>query len=190
MSDCLKNFGYFSDARTTPARTWVLAIHHTFEGTDDLRKGNDKDVENLKNAFSRRNCLFKDLKSKKKDEILETLSNQEKLLQLFTEKEQRSQDDAPDVLFVFILSHGRIGGIIETDQKDATTGDFEAYYQKDVWGGLSGMTCLQQCLKVLCLGPCRGSNSELRLPGDAKTLSSTKGKNVEQPIWVSSVLCW
>ncbi|XP_059487774.1 uncharacterized protein LOC132203777 [Neocloeon triangulifer] len=189
-SNNLINFGYILDDQNTPARTWVLVIHHGFENHEDPRVGNDKDIENLRATFTRRNCVFVDLKSNTRNSILSKITNQDDLFQLFTGKADYSQNDAPAVLFVFILSHGRSGGAIETDHIDPATNDCEIYYQKDVWEGLAGMICLQKCLKVLFFGPCRGSNEELRLPtlgaNIEKPLKKDDEQNREVPIWGSS----
>jgi len=62
----------------------VLVLHNDFDQFEVRRRlGNDKDLENLKKTFERRNSKFKDLKGAKSDEIKSIISNQEKLVGFF-----------------------------------------------------------------------------------------------------------
>lgn len=67
------------------SRTWVLVVHNDFlqvEGYE--RVGNDVDLQNLRRVFqSERECEFAELANCNKAQILETLTSQQKLNQLF-----------------------------------------------------------------------------------------------------------
>jgi hypothetical protein len=65
--------------------TWVLVVHNDFlqvEGYE--RKGNEVDVENLKRVWQReRQCRFAELANCTSEQIISTLSSDEKLIKLF-----------------------------------------------------------------------------------------------------------
>ncbi|XP_059469750.1 uncharacterized protein LOC132193230 isoform X2 [Neocloeon triangulifer] len=191
MTDKLKRFFYFPEDISKHARTWVLVIHHEFKGFEDQRFGNDKDVINLRSAFTRRNCNFKDLASKSKAEILQTLSDQQKLVALFNENVE--ENEPPDLFILFILSHGTSNGVIETDHLvprcDPEQPEFESYNRQDVWNGLKGMEVLKNCTKLLFMGPCRGKNLELPLPAPAH-IEAAYRKDKTEPIWISTEPNW
>ncbi|XP_065334475.1 uncharacterized protein LOC135935839 [Cloeon dipterum] len=73
----------------------VLVVHYNFEKTKNetwIRIGDDQDVNNLKRTFGEnRNCNFHDVLSPEKEELLELLSDQEKLLQLFGSSATRAK---------------------------------------------------------------------------------------------------
>jgi hypothetical protein len=66
-------------------------------------------------------------------------------------------DERPDVLIVFILSHGRSGGIVLTDKFDtidARTGlpVFETYTYDEINSNLAGLDYFANSLKILFIG--------------------------------------
>ncbi|CAB3379766.1 Hypothetical predicted protein [Cloeon dipterum] len=180
-----KYFGYITDEAGNPARTWVLVIHHDFENTEDARAGNEIDVSKLCSTFTKRNCRFRDLKSKTKDEILSYLESGEKLFALFEENNENESN--PDMLMIFILSHGSTGGTIFTDNLVEEPKDpdqpFEEYHTHDVWNGLMAMPRLQDCIKLIFFGPCRGLSGEIRLPASKESLEKNAVDN--KSMWFS-----
>lgn len=67
------------------SRTWVLVVHNDFLQVKGYeRVGNDVDLQNLSRVFqSERQCEFAELANCNKAQILETLTSQQKLNQLF-----------------------------------------------------------------------------------------------------------
>jgi len=67
------------------SNTWVLVVHNDFlqvEGYE--RKGNEVDVENLKRVWQReRQCRFTELANCTSEQIISSLSSDEKPTQLF-----------------------------------------------------------------------------------------------------------
>jgi hypothetical protein len=65
--------------------TWVLVVHNDFKKIENYeRYGNEVDVENLRRVFEiERNCKFAELINCNKEQIIATLSQQEKLIKLF-----------------------------------------------------------------------------------------------------------
>ncbi|CAB3379624.1 Hypothetical predicted protein [Cloeon dipterum] len=184
--DIDKTFGYLLNKQDNRARVWVLVIHHEFENTDDSRAGNQADVSNLRDTFTRRNCHFKDLKSNTKEEILSHLSNSDgKLFSLFAENGE--DVETPDMFILFILSHGASGGTIFTDhpaiKPNNPSQPFEEYHTYDVWNGLKGIPQLQDSIKLIFFGPCRGVSGEFRLPATKETLDKNPVQN--KSMWFS-----
>lgn len=74
-----------SRKRCACLRTWVLVVHNDFlqvEGYE--RRGDDVDLRNLRRVFqTERACKFAELTNCSKEQILETLSSQDKFIQLF-----------------------------------------------------------------------------------------------------------
>jgi hypothetical protein len=162
--------------------TWVLVIHNDFlqvEGYE--RHGDDVDVKNLKRVFQTdRNCKFAELANCNKTQIIETLSNEEKLVQLYhpendckylvkytfslyklVSHEDEDKFCKPELLYLFVLSHGEAGGKILTDHFKITTTQqknfvfaLETYTTSDVWNGLSSLDLLNSCTKLLFFAVC------------------------------------
>ncbi|XP_059469744.1 uncharacterized protein LOC132193227 isoform X2 [Neocloeon triangulifer] len=185
MSDHIKSFCFSPGGRHCPLRTWVLIIHHEFKGYDDHRFGNEADINNLRDTFGRRNCVVRDLASRRKDKILSVLREQDKLFSLFDENDSRP----PEVFVIFILSHGTSAGIIETDhlvEGNEKGQVFETYHQEDVWNGLKGMKILQKCTKLIFFGPCRGINQELSLPLHEQCKNLSYQQEQILPKWIAT----
>ncbi|CAB3381721.1 Hypothetical predicted protein [Cloeon dipterum] len=161
-----RGLGVF-DGSTSPARVWTLVVHNDFSNFgDDSRISDKEDVKILRDEFSRRNCEFRELASKSKDEILGVLNQENKLYEIFGADEKAQ---APEAFVLFVLSHGTSDGRIYTDHLSADSSveesKYEHYFTSDVWNGLheKNMPKLSNCLKILVFGSCRGPNSELRL---------------------------
>ncbi|CAB3381717.1 Hypothetical predicted protein [Cloeon dipterum] len=164
MEKMKRGLGVF-DGSTSPARVWTLVVHNDFSNFgDDSRISDKEDVKILRDEFSRRNCEFRELASKSKDEILGVLNQENKLYEIFGADEK-----APEAFVLFVLSHGTSDGRIYTDHLSADSSveesKYEHYFTSDVWNGLheKNMPKLSNCLKILVFGSCRGPNSELRL---------------------------
>ncbi|XP_065343666.1 uncharacterized protein LOC135941846 [Cloeon dipterum] len=130
---------------------FVLVVHYDFENQAIAREGDSNDVQNLKTTFgNNRNCNFRDLKSPKKEHLLDILGDQKELLRFFSSK------DPPDVFLLFVLSHGYEDGIIYTDHllDDQKT---NAHFTTDeVFDSIKKLTKFEKCLKLINFGPCRG----------------------------------
>ncbi|XP_065346694.1 uncharacterized protein LOC135943955 [Cloeon dipterum] len=123
----------------------VLVIDYLCRDRDKCIKNGDAcDVEDLRTIFEKnRNCNFRDC-SKNKNDLLELLGDQQKLMDFFNLK-----GDVPSVFVLFILSHGGKDGKIETDDKELFTTD-------EVLDKLQGLERFQNCLKIVNFAPCRG----------------------------------
>lgn len=61
-------------------RVRIILVHYEFESFKGWhRRGNSKDVENLKNAFKKRGIPVDEYSSMPKDEVLKTLSGEKNL---------------------------------------------------------------------------------------------------------------
>lgn len=65
--------------------TWVLVVHNDFKKVEKYeRYGNEVDVDNLRRVFEfERHCKFAELANCNKDQIVATLSQQDKIIELF-----------------------------------------------------------------------------------------------------------
>jgi len=73
---------------------------------DYQRNGNDKDVENLKRVFhTQRKCQFAELANWKSSDIVGTLSQDEKLIQLFYPNGDCKCFESTAILIYFKESH-------------------------------------------------------------------------------------
>jgi hypothetical protein len=59
--------------------------------------------------------------------------------------------EAPTLFILFILSHGKEGGVIETDHKNHE-GSFETFTTKSVFHALKGNPFLKNTLKLIFFG--------------------------------------
>ncbi|XP_065346582.1 uncharacterized protein LOC135943844 [Cloeon dipterum] len=147
------NLGFFkTDALINNANdVFVLVVHYDFENQAIARKGDYQDVQNLKTSFGKnRNCNFRDLKSPKKEHLLDFLGDQDKLLRFFSSK------DPPDVFLLFVLSHGYEDGIIYTDHFLDDQKTFAHFTTDEVFDSIKKLTKFEKCLKLINFGPCRG----------------------------------
>ncbi|XP_059474383.1 uncharacterized protein LOC132196030 [Neocloeon triangulifer] len=147
--------GFFqtTNGRENADNVFVLVAHYDFkEGKDDWpRKGNDKDVENLRKTFAEnRKCRFRDLPSPKKEDLLALLADEKKLKKFFA-----SEDVEPSMFIFIILSHGGPKGKIYTDEIISNV--YDSFNTKELFAKLE-KTCAK-CLRLLFLGPCRGELS-------------------------------
>jgi hypothetical protein len=80
-----KNSFESSETLCKCVNTWVLVIHNDFKKIDTYeRNGNEVDVKNLKRVFqTERSCKFAELINCDKEQIITTLSEQDKLIKLF-----------------------------------------------------------------------------------------------------------
>jgi hypothetical protein len=138
------------------AETWVLVVHNSFKGVPNYeRQGNEADVRNLQKVFSQdRRCRYAELANCASAEIVQTLGQWEKLLDLFTQLDEE-RNLRPSIFCLFILSHGKSGGIILTDHlvysSLARDSNFDSYSTSDVWEALASISELQNCPKILFL---------------------------------------
>ncbi|XP_059473664.1 uncharacterized protein LOC132195582 [Neocloeon triangulifer] len=163
--------GYFgSNKDATDITAWALVIHYAFKGHENNmeRLGNEADVENLRSTFLRRGCLFCEKGSLKKQELQEFFKDDLALKKFFLESAETKfevvgTEKAPDVLFLFILSHGDENGEIYTEEKIKIL-DGKPLYQsfniEFIFGKLKEMSFLKDCLISVFLGPCRGTEEE------------------------------
>lgn len=141
------------------AATWVLVVHDSFKGVPNYeRQGNEADVRNLWKVFSQdRRCRYAELANCASAEIVQTLGQWDKLLDLFTQSDDE-RHLRPSIFCLFILSHGESGGIILTnhlvDRSKARDSNFDSYSTSDVWEALASIYELQNCPKILFLAVC------------------------------------
>ncbi|XP_065334648.1 uncharacterized protein LOC135935945 [Cloeon dipterum] len=166
------SLGYFvlnDQTKQNADNVCVLVAHYNFENTKNeawIRGGDAQDVENLEKTFKvNRNCKFSSILSPGKGELLQLLSNQEKLLRLFG-----TSEDVPSVFVLYILSHGHRDGIIFTDyfkddapasaEERARSTDpielFVSFTTTEIFESLKKLTNFEECLKFINFGPCRG----------------------------------
>jgi hypothetical protein len=156
------------------SRSWVLVVHNDFlqvEGYE--RRGDDVDVRNLRRVFqSERHCKFAELANCSKAKIIETISSEDKLLQLFQQEigcrfQQKHVNQwlnlcagdvgPPELFYIFILSHGESGGKILTDHLDPSLRNdasivvlpLETYTTSDVWDSLADLHYFRTSTKLL-----------------------------------------
>jgi hypothetical protein len=135
--------------------TWVLVVHNSFKGVPNYeRHGNEADVRNLRKVFSQdRNCRYAELANCASAEIVQTLGQWDKLLDLFTQSDEE-RHLRPSIFCLFILSHGESGGIILTNHladNSKRSKIFDSYSTSDVWEALASIYELQDCPKILFL---------------------------------------
>ncbi|XP_059490778.1 uncharacterized protein LOC132205621 [Neocloeon triangulifer] len=160
-SSCLRHslddFGHFDDDDDGPIleakNTWVLVLHYQFSDDDDWRRdGNQKDVENLAMCFGRyKNCCFKAVGSMKKESVLQTLSNNEEFIKLFSDSEQ------PAVFLLFIMTHGDSDGQLCTDTVDPCLDQYECFTTSEIIKRLGELSILSNVLKSVFFVACRGN---------------------------------
>jgi hypothetical protein len=158
--------------------TWVLVIHNAFQDIDKYERfGNGADIRNIRRVFhEQRKCRFAELENRGRDDIIDILSTQEMLIQLFHPDGDCNSlllfisyryliyflfsDDPlkyqPDTFILFILSHGLNSGVILTDKfkKDTKPSErqFQTYTTREVFDILVGSALLESCLKIIFLG--------------------------------------
>jgi len=64
----------------------------------------------------------------------------------------------PELLYLFVLSHGECGGRILTDHLEITPSKpahfvlaLESYNTSDIWSGLADVEFFKTCTKIICL---------------------------------------
>ncbi|XP_065346624.1 uncharacterized protein LOC135943885 [Cloeon dipterum] len=147
------NLGFFkTDAQITKANdVFVLVVHYGFENQEIAREGDSFDVQNLKTSFGKnRNCNFRELKSPKKEHLLDLLGDQDKLLRFFSSKEP------PDVFLLFVLSHGYEDGVIYTDYFLDDQKTLVHFTTDEIFESIKKLTKFEKSLKLINFGPCRG----------------------------------
>ncbi|XP_059474430.1 uncharacterized protein LOC132196058 isoform X2 [Neocloeon triangulifer] len=145
--------GFFEteDGVENGENVFVFVVHYDFKGCagDWPRPGNNKDVENLRETFGeKRSCRFREWSSPRKEDFLTLLANENKLKRYFA-----SEDDAPSVFVLYVLSHGDEDGVIYTDTPYYLN-QYETFNTKDVFDSLEHV--FSKSLKFIFLGPCRG----------------------------------
>ncbi|XP_059477477.1 uncharacterized protein LOC132197895 isoform X2 [Neocloeon triangulifer] len=161
--------GYFETEEGTQEKAdnvLVLVVHFDFkEGKDDWpRPGDDKDVQNLREAFeTNRKCRFRERLSPTREDLIDLLEDGHKIKRLF-----ESDDLEPDLFFLIILSHGAENGIIFTDTLDRSsqTNKYETFTTKEVIDSIGNL--FPKCLKFVILGPCRGRTEDTFLHSRSK----------------------
>jgi hypothetical protein len=162
------------------ARTWVLVVHNSFKGVANYERiGNDFDVSNLRRAFStQRQCRFAELADCCSADILRALSEEQRFVQLFHPEDDCKSKEfrymqlnyspenfietideplccQPEVLLLFVLTHGEKGGVILSDHLlqgcDQGNPKFDSYTTQNLWNGLSSLEVLHQIPKVMFL---------------------------------------
>ncbi|XP_059477473.1 uncharacterized protein LOC132197893 [Neocloeon triangulifer] len=171
--------GYFETAegaQENADNVFVLVVHFDFkEGEDDWhRRGDEKDVENLRVAFeTNRKCGFREKLSPTKKELLDLLQDEQEIKRLF-----ESDDLEPDLFFLIILSHGAENGIIFTD-RSSQTNKYETFTTKEVFDSIGSL--FPKCLKFALIGACRGKLEEkmfhLMKPKDVKAFEENKNSS-------------
>ncbi|CAB3374665.1 Hypothetical predicted protein [Cloeon dipterum] len=149
---------------------FVLVAHYEFKNDSQRRRvGDSKDVKKLKTFFrTNRNCNFRELSSPSKEDLLELLSDKEKLLHFF------SSTDLPDVFTIFVLSHGNENGLIYTDIYSTEDQNKLVHFTTDdVFDSIQKISGFDKCLKLINFGPCRG------VLDDAKFDANKEYKNYE-----------
>ncbi|XP_065349814.1 uncharacterized protein LOC135945834 [Cloeon dipterum] len=132
---------------------FVLVVHYDFKNDPQWRRvGDSKDVKKLKTFYrTNRNCNFRELSSPSKEDLLDLLSDQEKLLHFF------SSTDSPDVFAIFVLSHGNENGLIYTDTYSTEDRNKLVHFTTDdVFESIQNLSSFDKCLKLINFGPCRG----------------------------------
>ncbi|XP_065334519.1 uncharacterized protein LOC135935869 [Cloeon dipterum] len=191
MSAGRARFGYFVSKDQTPQdadNVCVLVVHYDFKDAktqlqeltqleikkDLIRDGDDTDVKNLDETFRKnRKCNFRSILSPEKGELLQLLSDREKLLQEF------GCSDVPSVFVLYILSHGDRDGVILTDyvkddvrkivdeRRDGQLNVselFASFTTTDVLKSLKKLTGFDECLKFINFGSCRGELKDTIFP--------------------------
>ncbi|XP_059470365.1 uncharacterized protein LOC132193609 isoform X2 [Neocloeon triangulifer] len=153
---------------------FVFVAHYDFKGgTDDSpRPGDEKDVQNLRETFEeKRNCRFREWLSPKKKDLLDLLADGQILKQYFSSEEQ-----APSVFVLYILSHGKEKGVISTDTPHLSD-QYETFNAKEVFHALK--ETFPGSLKLVFLGPCRGSLvDEVFKPDDVRQFPNENSSRV------------
>ncbi|XP_059488384.1 uncharacterized protein LOC132204119 [Neocloeon triangulifer] len=155
----LPKLGFWNDDPEQNAKpVCVLVVHYTFSGQrGDRSKGDKIDLENLETAFkSRRNCRFRRM-SPGKEELYSILENKpvpgNNNLGRLQAKFNLQQDEVPEVFALFIMTHGKKDGVLDTD-KD------ETILISDIFVKL-GNDFLKDCLKLVFVSACRGEFLEM-----------------------------
>ncbi|CAB3366512.1 Hypothetical predicted protein [Cloeon dipterum] len=143
--------GYFEETQKDAENVCVLVIDYKFEkDINHIRYGCEKDRENLRETFYvRRNCRFCQLLSPRKEDLLQLISNEDNLLQLF------DSQTPPSVFILFILSHGKRNGIIATDHKNES-GKYVSFSTTEILDSLKELNSFKDSLKLIFFAPCRG----------------------------------
>ncbi|XP_059474735.1 uncharacterized protein LOC132196240 isoform X2 [Neocloeon triangulifer] len=194
----------FFDRRSNAENVFVLVAHYSFEGGAGTwpRKGNKKDVKNLRKTFAgNRKCRFRDLPSPKKEDLLALLADEQKLKRFFA-----SEDAEPSVFIFIILSHGGSEGKIYTDEIISNV--YDSFNTKQLFAKLE--KTFANSLRLLFLGPCRGELSSTDNQDTATNYSSkvsfepkmhntiifystvettTAGRNNDKGTWLVQCLC-
>ncbi|XP_059482519.1 uncharacterized protein LOC132200804 isoform X2 [Neocloeon triangulifer] len=146
-------FGCFTDnANRNADIVCLLCVSYNF--TDDpqmVRKGNNKDLENIKSSFhDDRHCHYQHLQSPKKEKLLHLLSEKDRLMRFF------QTNDVPSVFVLIVLSHGDENGVIYTDYQ-LENGLYDTFTTYQIVDSMKKLQSWEKCLNLLIFAPCRGT---------------------------------
>ncbi|XP_059486215.1 uncharacterized protein LOC132202919 [Neocloeon triangulifer] len=156
---------------------FVFVAHYDFKGGVQSwsRPGDERDVESLRETFAdKRNCRFREWLSPKKEDLLALLADEQKIKRYFA-----SEDLAPSVFILYVLSHGNEDGLIYTDKLHYLD-QYDTFNAKDVFDSLQQI--FPESLKFVFLGPCRGSlEDKVFNPNDGQVESKISSRVSFEP---------